>query len=104
MRKGYKVDTMRREVMEVSIGEDYKDIYPLIDCTTFACVDVNRNNTLFVDDEGLFKDHRRFFVLNGYPQPLCGDALLLGCDPDTGETTKTPELSFVEFREMVQFV
>ena len=52
----------------------------------FTCVGINdEGDSIFVDDEGLYRETQAFFEFEGYPQPLQGFGLVLGCD-DEGET------------------
>lgn len=74
-------------------ASNYRDIYRLlshptmpVDCMTTAYVPwLKSGDALFVDDEGLLKPCLRFFLVNGYNQPLAGKGLILGSD-DEGET------------------
>ena len=50
-------------VKEAVYGGDYREIYDLIECTTFDCVSLTSNEHLYVDDEGLLKDNQRYFRL-----------------------------------------
>jgi hypothetical protein len=77
--KGILIDPEHRIVREVQVGKDYKEIYKHIDCSCFTTIQMDSKNTLFLDDEGLLRSPRYFFILTGYHQPLAGKALLLGC-------------------------
>lgn len=46
-------------------------------------------SVLFLDDEGLFVEGQTFFILEGYPQPLAGKALVMGTDEE-GESMDAP--------------
>jgi len=81
--KGYKIDVINKEITEVELSSDYRDIYKVIDCECFACPHIMENeDTLYCDDEGLLKPIEGFFLLEGYPQPLAGHGLILGCNEE----------------------
>jgi hypothetical protein len=102
MTKAYLIDPVTRTVEEVNYSNDFTDIYDLIDCDTFTCVNFNKHNdTIFVDDEGLFKSDQQFFHVQGYPQPLAGKGLILGTD-DEGESV-SPVIGYEDFCKLVTF-
>lgn len=99
----FLVDPHTQTISEVQYRGEYEHIYELINCDTFDAARINRSgDSLFVDDEGLFKDGQAFFVHADYPQPLAGKALVLGCDRE-GETV-APTTTLAELRKKVLFV
>lgn len=105
---GYFVDHETETVSEVTITDDYRDIYKRIGCECFEAVYVNNlGDSLFIDEEGLLKPGGKVFLLAGndhiMEQYLVGNALLLGCDFSTGEQTARPKMSLEEFSGMVTF-
>lgn len=97
------IDPFARTVTQVQWNGDYHHIYELTQCDTYDCARINRHGDgVFVDDEGLFKEEQAFFLIEGYPTPLAGRGLLLGCDEE-GESV-TPHMSLEEAREAVMFV
>ena len=85
--RGVKIDPEHGTIEEVDYSGDYKDIYKMLDIDTFTVVDLDNNNTLFVDDEGLLKDPEFFFTIDD-GQPLAGKGLVLATDKE-GETVAT---------------
>lgn len=76
-----------KHVEVVEYDGDYRSIYNLISwserqVTTFDCVMIDDNHTIFVDDEGLLYNPEHFFLFEGYDQPLAGRGLILGTDED----------------------
>ena len=60
--KAYLIDPEKREVTEVDYSGDYKDIYKLIDCSTFDVVGITpKGDGIYVDDEGLFAEKRVYW-------------------------------------------
>lgn len=68
----------------------------------FCAVDIDETNTVYIDDEGLYRDTQAYFMWEGYHQPLQGKGLILGTDYDNGESIPTT-LSLDEVKEKVSF-
>jgi hypothetical protein len=91
------IDPKARSITETDYNGDYKHIYKLIECepSPFTMVQLSARESLFLDDEGLFKGHTDFFMWKGYSHPLCGKGLILGIDYE-GESVATKlKLDFV---------
>ena len=53
--KAYLIDPEKEEVTEVEYSGDYKDIYKLIDCSTFDIVGITpEGDCIYIDDDGLY--------------------------------------------------
>lgn len=102
---GYLIDPFELQVTQVTLGNDYKEIYGFIRCEMFTAVEVNQHgDSIFVDDEGLYVANQMFFIHTGYPyQPLAGRGLLLGCDLKTGES-QSPVVSLEQTIKSVSFL
>lgn len=91
MVRAILIDPFEKTVTEVQHdADDYRGIYKLISHETmpvdcFTVVRLDDVDSVFIDDEGLLKDPTHFFLWRGYPQPLAGKGLILGCDEE-GET------------------
>ena len=103
MKKGILIDVQNRTITEVEIGDGIQPIYELVKCDTFTCVDITETETVYVDDNGLLTltENSMFFELKGYPQPLCGNGLILGVDEE-GESVNT-KLTIDEVKKLVKF-
>lgn len=102
----YLIDPARLEVTEVQLGTDYREIYKLIDCSTFTVVAINDSDVIYVDDEGLLVSDLRkqiFFMYKGIPQPLAGKGLVVGTDLDTGENAE-PKVRLMEVVKSVSYL
>ena len=84
MMRAILIDPFTQTIEEVDYSGDYKDIYGLIECDLFTTVYLpnTSDDTLFVDDEGLYVENQRFFKIDGFEQPLAGRGLLLGTDEE----------------------
>lgn len=84
--KGYLIDPYKQTIEEVDYDGNYRSIYGLLTAEgcpvgTFDTVRINdKQDVIFVDDEGLFKRDQKFFKHPGYPTPLAGKGLVLGGD------------------------
>ena len=108
MKNGILIDVQNRSIEFVEV-KDWKDIYVHVKCEMFECVSIDENNDVYVDEEGLLTMDSKsmFFMYKGYPQPLCGNGLILGIDHENGEsidTTLSLELvkSNVRFMDMFE--
>jgi hypothetical protein len=98
--KAIKIDAINRTVSEVEI-KDWQEIAPAIGADMFTCVGIEDEETLYIDDEGLF-NAKAFFTIEGYPEPLANDGLILGTD-GMGESKDTA-LTVEEVKGMVKFL
>lgn len=89
------IDPHARTIEAVDYSGDYHDALKIIDCDLICTLDLTREgDTLYLDDEGLFKQEQAFFSIEGYPNPLAGKALCVGSDGKGGDapTNVTVEL------------
>lgn len=95
--KAFVIDPFEKTINEVEYSGDYTQIYELGD---FECFDIatfnQKRDGVFVDDNGLFKDDQRFFLINGYPQPLAGKGVVLGCDDEGASVAPTVTREWLE--------
>lgn len=101
--KAYLIDPFTQTITEVEYNGDYRNIYTHIDAEIFTTAQFNDfGDTVFVDDEGLWKEEQEFFLVAGYPQPLAGKGLVLGCD-DEGESVE-PSITIDQLRASVDWI
>lgn len=81
---------------------DYKQIQKLIRAHHFDLARLPNGDAIYVDDEGLLKNPRHFFLHKDYPNPLAGYGLVLGVDYETGDST-SPKMSFEELKSQIIF-
>ena len=95
------------EMVDYDFGGSYLQISHLIgteECVKplFCAVDIDGTNSVYIDDEGLYRETQAYFMWEGYHQPLQGKGLILGTDYDNGESIPTT-LSLDEVKEKVSF-
>ena len=90
MTKAYLINADTLEITDCEVG-DYRTIYPLIgnECSAFDCVRIDaKGTTLFVDDEGLMKPNRLFYIKTPAGEfRLAGNAVVLGTTDDGVSTS-----------------
>ena len=103
MKRGILIDVVNEQVVEVE-WKNLRDVYKLLNCSLVEHVSIDEVNGVYVDEEGLLKLtlDSKFFRMNGYPQPLSGNGLVVGTN-DYGESVDTT-LSVEDVKGMVTFL
>ena len=87
--KAIKIDVEKQSVYEITLGDDYKEIYPHIGngCGLFSIpVTFENGDSLYADDEGLLHPEMiGGFLMPNWITPIVGNAIILGAD-DEGES------------------
>lgn len=102
--KGILIDVHERTVKEAKVQKnDIHDIHRLVGCDCFTCVSWggSRNETVYVDDEGLLKNPKKFFKVPGYPQWIAGNGLIIGTN-ECGDSVDT-SLTVTQVEQLVHF-
>jgi hypothetical protein len=100
--KAIKIDAKNRQVIEVQISDDYKDINTQIECDIFTIAhSLKGRDTIMVDDEGLFNNENIFFTYKGAHQPFAGNGLIVGCKAN-GKTADC-KIDIDEVKRNVEF-
>lgn len=89
--KGILIDPFAKTVTDFDLNKDggFEEINTAIGSHTFTSAAVDHeSDTLYVDDEGLFKENQKFFFLPNFSpyQPLAGKGLIVGID-DEGDSS-----------------
>ena len=101
--KAYLINPQDQTVIQVEYSGDYQQIYQHINAPLFTVATFNEaGDSVFIDDEGLFNGDNEFFVIDGYPQPLAGRGLVLGCNED-GDSVE-PSITLDQCRALVHWV
>jgi hypothetical protein len=97
------IDPFQNQITEELITQDYKDLYKLLDCEMFDAIRINdQRDSVFIDDEGLYKPDQQFFMIEGYPQPIAGKGLIIGSN-EAGES-QPPKITLQEARDSIIFL
>lgn len=76
-----------RSITEINIDKGIHAIYNTIDCDTFSApVTYENGDTIYCDDEGLFKPMIGGIYMINWAHILFGKVLVIGCDIETGES------------------
>lgn len=95
----YLIDPVARTVTEVDYDGSLEQAYKLTGCNMIEQAHLSDGNVLLVDEEGLFKSNL-YFIIDTYPQPLAGRALMVG---KAMHWKKAPSVSLAEVQRSVQF-
>tara|TARA_B100000287_G_C20557586_1_gene751098 strand:- start:422 stop:784 length:363 start_codon:yes stop_codon:yes gene_type:complete len=103
--KAILIDVKNQLVKEVEHDDTLDNIYELIDCRTFDVVNIDGENSIYVDDEGLYKEDQLYFEYFGteHSVRLAGNGLILGLNRETGDSI-SPTLSVEEVENKVRFI
>lgn len=90
-----------KSITEVDYDGRIEHMYELIGCSLVTAVTVYREEdgsqeTLWLDDEGLFVNDQKFFMWAEYPQPLAGRGLVLGTSPEGDSIATKLDISKIE--------
>jgi phage-related protein len=91
MRKAIKIDSEKRIIEEVEIGDSFQDLYPAIgnNCSTFTVpMYFDNGDALFCDDEAHLRPDqiKGGFIMIGWSYPIVGNGIILGTNEE-GEST-----------------
>jgi hypothetical protein len=83
------IDSKNKNVSEIIIDDTktLEDWYKAVDCELVEVAHyINEHDSILVDEEGLLKNPTDFFTYNGAHQPFAGNGLIVGVDPNDGES------------------
>ena len=104
-QSAYLIEPIKQSITEVEVGSS-SDITKLLDVRMPTCADYMTQNgdTLYVDDEGLLhEDHdNHCFAMGGY-DPIYGKGLIMGFDPETGDSTSKPKTPLADYENDLVF-
>ena len=106
--KAVFINTDEAKISHVDIPVDAKyheywqAIYKLCGWDIGTMVQIRRGNMIIVDDEGLLKDPKRGFQVTDYPDPLAGNAVIVG--PEKNELVTDCNLTNEEIKAIIKIV
>lgn len=91
MKKCILIDVVNETITPVEIENGIDPIYKQLDCSTFEVVNIDGENDIYVDEEGLLNltPSSKFFTFEGGHQPFAGHGLVMGFDDETGDSKDT---------------
>ena len=103
MMQAILINPFDKTIEEVDYSGDWRDISSLLECDIFTTAYFDdTDDSVYVDDEGLYVEDQAFFTIGDYPQPLAGRGLILGCN-DEGDSVDC-ETTLEEAKAMVTFL
>lgn len=98
--KGILIDAVNREIREVEV-EGLAGLQGAVGgliAIGHSFTDVNdmETDTIFVDDEGLLKGPKHFFVVEGAYQPFAGSGIVVGVSEEGDSTSTTQTLDMIK--------
>lgn len=102
--KAFFIDSEKEEIKEVEYT-NWEEISPMLGARCFTVAVFNKKeDCVYIDDEGLLSltEKSKFFEIEGYPQPLAGNGLVLGTN-DEGESVE-PSITLEELKGIVTFL
>ena len=103
--RGILISPYYNRVIDVYIGDGLDEIYKALShgkhkVTIFESpMTIESCNMMYVDEEALFKKGVKSFMFEGYPNPIFGNALILGVDKE-GNSCDT-DLNSEHIHEMI---
>ena len=103
--KSYLIDPVVKRIEEMDYNGDWRTISQTIEASRglFTVVNLYENDdSVFIDDEGLYVEDQRFWAHKNYPQPLAGPGLFLGTDQE-GDSV-APKTDIKQLRNDIVFI
>ncbi|GAB2797798.1 hypothetical protein GCM10027275_49080 [Rhabdobacter roseus] len=98
-----KIDVVKKEVYQIQIEDTLEAMYEAIDCQIVERVVINRNNDLWLDEEGLLHHPQPpKFWFKGANTPITGNGLICGFNGE-GQMISTT-LSVEEIESQILFL
>lgn len=111
MYKAILINPKEKTVTEVTLNEEdtLKSMYQHMECELVTIAGYipggvpGQEDTVFADDEGLFKEEKHFSMVDGITGPVAGNMLVVGCS-DEGDTISPQYTSLEEIAHKVKFL
>jgi hypothetical protein len=100
--KAYLIDPFARAITEVEHDDTLQDIYKHIEADCIDAVRLDREDTIYIDDNGLYQQPQAFFRVHGFANPLAGKGLVLGTDHE-GYSVE-PICSIEDVENIISFI
>ncbi len=105
MNQAIFINAEERKLEYVTLSNDYHEIYPFIGphCRTFSCpITFDNQDSIYVDDEGLYMGYEHGFIMDGWDYPILGNGLILGANEE-GDSVSVKS-TIEELQNKFQFI
>lgn len=102
--KAIKIDVAARTVTAIEVA-GLSDMQAVVAGSIEVATEVQHQdqwNTVFCNEEGLYLPIRDWFIWQGAHQPFKGNGLVIGFNPETGESIDT-NLTVEDVKKFVRF-
>ena len=89
--RGFIIDPFNQQISTVEVASGIEGIYQQVNARPVTTVELPGEHTLWLDDEGLYREGQHFWHWLGASEPFCGIGLVLGFNPETGEREDADE-------------
>ena len=77
--KAFLIDPEKRALTEFEHDDSLNDLYEQIQCDSIDIVRIDGNDTIYIDDMGLY-NKQHFFMFGNRRSPIAGCGVVLGAD------------------------
>lgn len=99
--KAILINPENQTIKEIELEEGIEAMYKEMDCSVFSApITYDNGDTMYCDDEGLFKAQTGGILMPDWRYMIVGKILVLGCDNETGES-KDVETPIEFFKENI---
>ena len=85
--KAILINPENQTIQEIDIKKGIDAIYNVLNCELLTIPIIYDNgDTMYCDDEGLYKEQKGGFIMPNWSYMIVGKVLILGCDEETGES------------------
>ena len=100
---GILIDAKNNTFSHVEI-KHYTDLYMHGKFSTFTALNMGKDDSLYVDDEGLINGTEYGFKFDGYSVPLMGNGIVLGVNHNTGDSKSAKQTIEQVMKRVMCFV
>jgi hypothetical protein len=103
--KAYKIDSENKSVIEIEIDpkNSLTEMQAVVGGYIEVAINLDNDDTIFVNEEGLFGGPKTFFTIEGGLQPYAGNGLVIGTNIQSGESTDA-QSSLAEIKAKVKYL
>lgn len=85
--KAFLIDPVKQTIEQIEIEKGIQAMYKAMECDLFSApITYENGDTLYCDDEGLFKPQKGGFIFPKWTYMIVGKALIMGTNRNTGDS------------------